>query len=106
MKKVTNVCFACGKVGHRQQTVPFIGSPEYQKSGSTGAYKCPLLPGWGKTGKRLDSGRCSECGYSNFTYSNGHEISEDGVRGYRCVGCGAIKPESRGKCDEHGKLTK
>jgi len=48
---------------------------------------------YGKTGIRRDDGRCSNCGASNFSYNNGHEISEDGVRGYRCVTCGTIKPE-------------
>ncbi|MDO8631120.1 MAG: hypothetical protein Q7R41_11570 [Phycisphaerales bacterium] len=49
----------------------------------------------GKTGERTETGRCSECGWSNFHYSNGNETSVDGVRGYRCVNpvCGAIKPE-------------
>lgn len=48
----------------------------------------------GKTGTRLESKRCSECGGSGFTYSNGFETSVDGVRGYRCMQCETIKPES------------
>ncbi len=47
----------------------------------------------GKTGTRLSSGRCSHCNGSNFKYSNGREFSVDGVRGYRCVLCGTVKPE-------------
>jgi DNA-directed RNA polymerase subunit M/transcription elongation factor TFIIS len=39
-------------------------------------------------------GRCGQCGASNFTYNNGHEVAADGTRGYRCVGCGCIKPEN------------
>lgn len=37
--------------------------------------------------------RCGECGGSNFAYSNGQEWSADGIRGYRCAGCGNVKPE-------------
>lgn len=49
----------------------------------------------GKTSVRTEDGRCAECGWSNFEYSNGYEFSRDGVRGYRCMNCGAIKPERR-----------
>lgn len=38
-------------------------------------------------------GRCGKCGHANFIYNNGHEFSASGVRGYRCVNCGSIKPE-------------
>lgn len=38
-------------------------------------------------------GRCGRCGGGAFAYNNGGEFSEDGVRGYRCYGCGNIKPE-------------
>ena len=49
--------------------------------------------GHGKTGTRRADKRCSDCGASGFTYNNGHEFSIDGVRGYRCMTCGTIKPE-------------
>lgn len=49
----------------------------------------------GKTGTRTATGRCSECGWSNFLYNNGTEYSQDGVRGYRCVNCNTVKPESK-----------
>jgi hypothetical protein len=49
---------------------------------------------WGKTGTRARAPHCSECdGKGGFWYGNGSEFSEDGVRGYRCLSCGAIKPE-------------
>lgn len=51
------------------------------------------MKGWGKTGKRIESKRCSECDGNVFVYRNGIEFSEDGVRGYRCIVCGTIKPE-------------
>ena len=51
--------------------------------------------GHGKTGARRPDGRCSECVASGFCYSNGFEWSRDGVRGYRCMTCGTIKPEAR-----------
>ena len=47
----------------------------------------------GKTGELRPDKRCSECGGSGFSYRNGSEYSEDGVRGYRCMQCGTIKPE-------------
>ena len=50
--------------------------------------------GWGKTGKQLETKHCSECDGASFSYSNGHEWSIDGVRGYRCNHCGTIKPEA------------
>lgn len=40
-------------------------------------------------------GRCGACGGSGFVYSNGHEVSACGVRGYRCMQCGAVKPERK-----------
>jgi len=49
----------------------------------------------GKTGTRRADKRCSECGASGFVYSNGAEISVEGVRGYRCMSCGTIKPEGK-----------
>lgn len=45
---------------------------------------------FGKTGIRTSTGRCSECGASGFSYAG---YSKDGVRGYRCMTCGTIKPE-------------
>lgn len=48
----------------------------------------------GKLGTRRTDGRCSECGASGFAYNNGHEVSICGVRGYRCMTCGTIKPEN------------
>lgn len=48
----------------------------------------------GATGTRRPDGRCSSCGASGFAYSNGQECSADGVRGYRCMTCGTIKPET------------
>jgi len=38
-------------------------------------------------------GKCGRCGCGGFVYSNGFETSKDGIRGYRCLGCGSIKPE-------------
>lgn len=38
-------------------------------------------------------GRCGRCGWSSFDYNNGAEHAADGTRGYRCSGCGSIKPE-------------
>jgi hypothetical protein len=37
------------------------------------------------------TGTCGRCGFANFDYS---AVSRDRVRGYRCAGCGGIKPES------------
>lgn len=52
--------------------------------------------GHGATGTRLESGRCSCCGSSGFSYRNGTEWSAEGIRGYRCMSCGTIKPEVDG----------
>jgi hypothetical protein len=49
--------------------------------------------GWGHTGERCGDGCCSECGSAGFEYNNGHEWSIDGIRGYRCMSCGVLKPE-------------
>jgi len=49
--------------------------------------------GRGKAAAPDPEGRCGECGFAHFAYNNGHEFSADGVRGYRCVNCGSIKPE-------------
>ncbi len=81
-------CLACGKGGHAARRGPAPWHP----------YICPLAEHpnwWGKLGTRTASGRCSECGWSNFRYDNGAHFSSDGVRGYRCANpeCGAIKPE-------------
>ena len=45
----------------------------------------------GKTGVRLPDGHCSSCGAAGFSYRG--DYSSDGVRGYRCMTCGTIKPE-------------
>ena len=85
-KKITSVCFACGKVGH----LAMVYRDPWK------AFLCPMKPNpshWGKTGVRLDNGHCSECDCAGFSYNNGNEFSVDGVRGYRCLECGAIKPE-------------
>lgn len=79
-------CVACGKQGHAARIGPAPWKP----------YICPHAPDpcyWGKLGTRLESGRCSECGYSGFHYPG---FSREGVRGYRCMNpeCGAIKPEN------------
>ena len=41
-------------------------------------------------------GRCGVCGGSGFVYSNGFEFSKCGMRGYRCLQCGSVKPERVG----------
>ncbi len=38
-------------------------------------------------------GRCGNCGASGFAYSNGHEWSACGIRGFRCNSCGDVKAE-------------
>jgi hypothetical protein len=83
-KKVTLVCWACGKGGHASRKVLFAGKI---------VYTCPLLPGWGKTGTRKANGHCSNCGGACFAYSPGMEVSDDGVRGYRCLQCYTVNPE-------------
>ena len=83
-KRSIDSCLACGKHWHLARI---------HGTGDRAQYVCPLWKRWGKTGARLESGRCSECGASGFTYSNGLEVSADGVRGYRCLECGTIKPE-------------
>lgn len=86
MKKSITSCMACGKNGH----FAMIGKAPWR------AYLCPVSPHpdwWGETGSRREDRRCSKCGGSGFEYSNGFEISRDGVRGYRCLECGTIKPE-------------
>ncbi|MCK9377699.1 MAG: hypothetical protein M0P73_16325 [Syntrophobacterales bacterium] len=40
---------------------------------------------------------CGHCDGAGFSYQNGAHTSLQGVRGYRCMCCGAIKPE-RGLC--------
>jgi hypothetical protein len=89
-KKDVKSCMACGKAGHKHMT----SKPPWS------AYLCPLNEAhrkcwWGKTGGRTADGSCSVCGNLGFSYNNGFEFSEDGVRGYRCMDphCGAIKPE-------------
>jgi hypothetical protein len=52
--------------------------------------------GFGPTGTRIENGHCSFCDFASFEYRNGTEWSADGVRGYRCNGCGTIKPEKEG----------
>lgn len=84
-KKSIASCCACGKLGHSAQIGPLPWKP----------YICPLSKDprhWGKLGARLDTGRCSECGWSNFRQN---EYSREGIRGYRCMNpaCGTIKPE-------------
>jgi hypothetical protein len=71
-----------------------------RKRGSTSPHKRrhatvkkPHASWHGPTGTRRPDGKCSGCGASGFTYSNGNEISAAGVRGYRCMTCGTIKPE-------------
>jgi hypothetical protein len=51
--------------------------------------------GYGATGVRTEGGQCSHCNAANFVYTNGHEWSADGVRGYRCTLCKTIKPEAQ-----------
>jgi len=83
-KQTTCVCMACGKTGHRA----IVGPKPWE------AYLCPLAGGaWGATGKRMTDGSCSVCGCRGFSYQNGRHVSSDGVRGYRCLECGTIKPE-------------
>lgn len=87
-KKHIDSCLACSKTGHRA----VVGRAPWRP------YICPLSKNpywWGKTGVRQKNGRCSECGFSGFDYSNGSHYSEDGIRGYRCMNpeCGTIKPE-------------
>lgn len=48
---------------------------------------------WGKTGLNLETGLCSGCGSAAFWDNSGHEWSRDGVRGYRCMECGTVKPQ-------------
>ena len=50
--------------------------------------------GYGKTGARTESGRCSECGCGGFS-GHGDDWSAEGVRGARCWQCGTIKPEAQ-----------
>ena len=78
-------CLACGKAGHFAQVVDSTPSlPD-------GAYFCPMggPHPWGDT-IRAHMGACGRCGGGNFRYL---EVSRAGVRGYRCVMCGAVKPE-------------
>lgn len=83
-KKHTYVCMACGKTGHRA----VVGQAPWR------AYLCPFAGGaWGDTGTRTADGGCSACGCKGFAYGNGLHVSRDGVRGYRCLECGTIKPE-------------
>jgi hypothetical protein len=92
-KKPVPSCLACGKQGH----VSVVGPAPWRPSICLMTER-PLH--WGKTATRLPSGRCSECGWSNFAYDNGAHLSEDRVRGYRCMNpdCGAIKPERSVPC--------
>ena len=48
---------------------------------------------WGPVTMPDAEGRCGSCGGANFEYRNGHVFSPDGVRGYGCAGCKAVKPE-------------
>jgi hypothetical protein len=55
---------------------------------------CPMrgaVP-WGDVIDPTADRRCGRCGWANFRYG---EMSLSGIRGYRCVGCGAIKAENR-----------
>ena len=77
-------CLACGRTGHSAVTGPALNS-----------YMCPFVGAhhWGDTVAPKANGCCGRCGWGNFRYINGLEFSRDGVRGYRCLGCGAVKPE-------------
>ena len=92
MKAITLVCFACGKVGHASANALAMVLTEH---GERKPYRvCPFVGShpWGDTVAPNDK-KCGRCGFANFRYSNGHEYSSDGIRGYRCLGCGAIKPD-------------
>lgn len=86
---LSDLCFACGRVGHASANGFAMVLTEH---GERKPYRvCPFVGShpWGDTVAPNDK-KCGRCGFANFRYC---EYSSDGIRGYRCVGCGAIKPD-------------
>jgi hypothetical protein len=107
---VGDACQHCRRPGHASTACPCACDNVHERpwrgrSELLLQYVCVIDPSdprcRGETGDVREDKRCSGCGGAAFTYRNGHEFSREGVRGYRCMSCGTIKPEERcGDCGD------
>lgn len=87
-------CIMCKRPGHSAVVGPVLLPKDVAFYRGSRALMCPMrgaVP-WGEVIDPTPDRRCGRCGWANFRYG---EMSLSGIRGYRCVGCGAIKAENR-----------